>query len=167
MYEDLVVKKSTLPNAGKGLFITRDVKKGERICEYLGEVITEKELDERAENDIYGYAFYISKKKCIDAYYVPEALARFANDAKGLTRVKGITNNCSYEVWKNRGWIVAEKNIKAGSELLVSYGNEYWKDIKYNIKLEEERKAAKKAAKKAGEKSKVSKKTSKKSSAKK
>jgi SET domain-containing protein len=139
MYEDLQVKKSTLPNAGKGLFTKRDIKKGERIVEYLGEIITEAELDRRAENDIYGYAFYISKKKCIDAYYVPEALARFANDARGLTRVKGITNNCSYQIWKNRGWIVAEKNIKAGSELFVSYGAEYWKDIKYNIKLEEER----------------------------
>jgi SET domain-containing protein len=169
MYEDLVVKKSTIPGAGKGLFITRDVKKGERIVEYLGEIITEAELDRRAEKDIYGYAFYISKKKCIDAYYVPDAIARFANDAKGITRVPGLNNNCSYEVWKNRGWIKAEKNIKAGSELLVSYGAEYWKDIKYNIKLEEERQAEKKAAKKSkpttkktGSTKKTSKKTSKK-----
>lgn len=144
MYEDLIVKKSTIPNAGKGLFTKRDVKKGERIVEYLGEVITEAELDRRAENDIYGYAFYISKRKCIDAYYTPEALARYANDARGLNRIKGISNNCSYEIWKNRGWIRAEKNIKAGDELFVSYGNEYWKDIKYNIRLDEERAAAKK-----------------------
>jgi uncharacterized protein len=148
MYEDLVVKKSTLPKAGKGLFIKRDVKKGERILEYLGEIITEAELDRRAENDIYGYAFYISKKKCIDAYYTPEALARFANDAKGLVRIKGINNNCCYEVWKNRGWIKAERNIKAGEEIFVSYGAEYWKDIRYNIKLEAEKKKKAKKAKK-------------------
>lgn len=144
MYEDLAVKKSTLPGAGKGLFTKRDIKKGERFVEYLGEVITEAELDRRAENDIYGYAFFISKKKCIDAYYQPEALARYANDAKGIVRIKGIKNNCCYTIWKQRGWIQAERNIKAGEEIFVSYGAEYWKDIRYNIKLDKEKKALKK-----------------------
>lgn len=150
MSDFLEVKKSTIPGAGKGLFTKRDIKKGERIVEYLGEVITEAELDKRAEKDIYGYAFYINKKRCIDAYYTPEAIARYANDAKGLTRIKGVNNNACYDIWKNRGWIKAEKNIKAGSEIFVSYGADYWKDIKYNIKLDEERaaEAKKKKAKK-------------------
>ncbi|MBN8696298.1 MAG: SET domain-containing protein [Bacteroidetes bacterium] len=149
MSKDLVVKKSTLPGAGKGLFTKRDIKKGERIIEYLGEIITEKELDKRAEKDIYGYAMFISKKKCIDAYFTPNELARYANDAKGLSKVKGLNNNASYEVWRNRGWIKAEKDIPAGSEIFVSYGAEYWKDIRYNIKLDKEReKEAKKAAEK-------------------
>jgi len=152
MYEDLLVKKSTLPNAGKGLFVKRDVKKGERIVEYIGEIITEKELDARAEKDIYGYAFFINKKKCIDAYYTPDELARYANDAKGLTRIKGVTNNAEYEIWKQRGWIRATKDIKAGSEIFVSYGAEYWKDMRYNIKLDAERAAEKKAAKKVKKK---------------
>lgn len=143
MYEDLVVKKSQIPNSGKGLYTKRDIKKGERIVEYLGEIITEKELEERAEKDIYGYAFYISKKKCIDAYYVPDALARYANDAKGLAKIKGLKNNCCYDIWKNRGWIKAEKNIAAGEEIFVDYGREYWQDIRYNIKLEEKKKRKK------------------------
>ena len=147
MEQDFIVKKSQIPGAGKGLYTKRDFKKGDRLIEYTGEIITEKELDARAEKDIFGYAFYISKNKCIDAYYMPEVLARYANDAKGLTRVEGLKNNCCYEVWKNRGWIKAEKNIKAGDEILVSYGTEYWKDIKYNIKLDEEKKARKKAKK--------------------
>ena len=144
MCSDLLVKKSTIPGSGKGLFTKRDIKKGERIIEYLGEIVTEVELDRRAENDIYGYAFYISKRKCIDAYYTPDELARYANDAKGLTKIKGITNNCCYVVYKNSGWIKAEKNIKAGAELFVSYGAEYWRDIRDNIKLDLERQAEKK-----------------------
>ncbi len=144
MYKDLVVKKSTLPGTGKGLFTKREIKKGERIVEYLGEIITEAELDRRAEKDIYGYAFYISKKKCIDAYFTPKELARYANDAKGLTKVKGINNNCCYVVYKNSGWIKAEKNIKANSELFVAYGAEYWRDIRDNIKLDKENAALKK-----------------------
>jgi uncharacterized protein len=149
MYEDFIVKKSQIPGSGKGLYTKRNIKKGERFIEYLGEVITEKELDKRAEKDIYGYAFFVSKKKCIDAFYTSEALARFANDAKGLTRVEGLKNNSCYEIWKNRGWIKAERNIKAGEEIFVSYGTEYWRDIKYNIKLDEEKK---KTAKKSSTK---------------
>jgi len=149
MYEDLIVKKSTIPGAGKGLFIKRDVKKGERIVEYLGEIINWKECDIRAERDEGGYVFYISRKKCIDAFHTLEALARFANDANGLVKIPGIKNNCQYEIYKNSGWITATKNIKAGSEILVRYGAEYWRDIRYNIKLENDKqKAAKKDSKK-------------------
>jgi SET domain-containing protein len=148
MSKDLVVKKSSLPDAGKGLFTKRDIKKGERFIEYLGEVVTEAELDRRAEKDIFGYAFYISKKKCIDAFYTPNELARYANDARGLNKIKGVNNNACYVVYRNSGWIKAEKNIKAGEEIFVSYGAEYWRDIRYNIKLDKERAALKKKAKK-------------------
>ncbi len=140
MEKDFEVKKSTIPGAGMGMFTKRDIKKGERIIEYTGEIVTEAELDRRAEKDIYGYAFYISKRKCIDAFYMPEVIARYANDAKGLTRVEGLKNNCSYDIWKNRGWIKADRNIKAGEEIFVSYGAEYWRDIRYNIKLDAEKK---------------------------
>ena len=144
MNNDFEVKRSKIPKAGKGLFTKRDIKKGERVIEYLGEIITDKECERRAEKDQFGYVFYISKQKCIDAHHTPEFLARYANDAKGFTKVKGINNNACYEVSKNRGWVIAEKNIKAGSEILVSYGAEYWRDIRYNIKLDEERKQEKK-----------------------
>ena len=149
MTKDLIVKKSSLPKAGKGLFTKRDIKKGERIIEYLGEIVTEKELDRRAENDIYGYAFFISKNRCIDAYYTPEATARYANDAEGLSKKKGHPNNAFYEVWKRRGWITAERDIKAGSEIFVSYGKEYWKDIRYNIELDKEKKKSRRKPKKS------------------
>ena len=144
MHPDFIIKKSTIPGAGKGLFTKKDIKKGERIVEYLGEIVTEAELDRRAENDIYGYAFYISKKKCVDAYYTPKEIARYANDAKGLTKIKGITNNCCYVVYKNSGWIKAEKNIPKGAEILVAYGAEYWKEIRENLGLDKKKKTSKK-----------------------
>jgi SET domain-containing protein len=149
MTKDLIVKRSTLPQSGKGLFTKRDIKKGERFVEYLGEIVTEKELDRRAEKDIYGYAFYISKNRCIDAFYTPNELARYANDAQGISKIKGLKNNCSYVVYKNSGWIEAQKNIKAGEEIFVSYGKEYWKDIRYNIQLDKEKEELKKRLKKA------------------
>jgi SET domain-containing protein len=148
MTEKFEVKKSTIPGAGKGLFSLCDIKKGERVIEYLGEIISDAECDRRAEKDEYGYIFYISKNKCVDAFHQPDVLARYANDAKGLTKIKGINNNCCYEVWKKSGWITAEKNIKAGDEILVSYGAEYWRDIRYNIRLAEKAKIEKAKAKK-------------------
>jgi SET domain-containing protein len=147
MYENLEVKKSTIPGSGKGLFTKRDIKKGERFLEYLGEIIDWNECDVRAERDEGGYVFFVSKNKCIDAFNTTEALARYANDAKGLTKVKGITNNCNYEIYKRRGWITAIKDIKAGSEILVGYGAEYWRDIRYNIRFEARQKKAKTKAK--------------------
>lgn len=136
----LYIKKSTLPGAGKGLFTDKPIKKGTRIVEYTGDIITYKEYEERVQKNRYGYLFYINKNRCIDAYNHKDALARYANDAKGLSRKKGISNNSKYEVIGNRCFIVAYRDIPAGGEILVGYGAEYWRDIRYNLKLEKKKK---------------------------
>ena len=130
----LIVKKSQLPNAGKGLFTTKPIKKGEQVIEYLGEIIEWKEYLKRVLEDKDGYLFFINKQKCIDAYNTPQHLARFANDASGITRVTGLRNNCEYEIIKNRCYIVAKRNIQPNEEIFVSYTKEYWDCIRYNIK---------------------------------
>jgi SET domain-containing protein len=147
MNKDVLVKRSSLPGAGKGLFAKRDFKKGERIIEYGGEIITESELNKRAENNVYGYSFYINSRRVIDAFYTPNELARYANDAKGLFRKEGLKNNCSYVIYNHRCWIQAERPIKAGEELFVSYGASYWRDIRYNLSLEKGKSSRRKKAK--------------------
>jgi SET domain-containing protein len=64
-----------------------------------------------------------------------KALARYANDAKGITKVKGLTNNSRYVKDNGRVFIVAIKDIEADSEILVGYKKEYWDTIIYNKKL--------------------------------
>ncbi len=130
----LIVKTSQLPNAGKGLFTTTPIKKGEQVIEYEGEIIDWPEYEKRVLEDKDGYLFFINKKRCIDAFATPQHKARYANDAAGLSRVKGIKNNCKYEVKKNKCFIVAEKNINANEEIFVTYTKEYWDCIRYNIK---------------------------------
>lgn len=130
----LIVKKSQLPNAGKGLYTTKPIKKGEQVIEYVGEIIDWKEYEKRVLEDKDGYLFYMNKKRCIDAYATPQHKARYANDALGLSRIKGLKNNCKYEVINNRCFIIAEKDIMANEEILVSYTKEYWDCIRYNIK---------------------------------
>lgn len=141
--EHLEVKASCIPNSGKGLFTKRAIKKGEFIVEYKGEIVSWKECIKRAENDQYGYMFFINNKRCIDAYLTPEAIARYANDAKGISRIKGKTNNAVYAIHNNKAWIQATKNIKAGEEIFVSYGSGYWRDIKHNIKIDQQQDSCK------------------------
>ena len=126
----LIVKRSTLIGAGKGLFTNKDIPKGKKIVEYKGKVTTWKEVDDK--QGLNGYIYYVNRNHVIDASATKDALARYANDAKGMMRTDGIKNNCTYHIEGLRVYIVAMRNIPAGSELFVGYGKEYWDIIKEN-----------------------------------
>lgn len=134
--KSLVVKKSTLPGAGKGLFTKVAIAKGSPIVEYKGQIVTWKEVEKMAD-DRNGYVFYFNSKYCIDAWKTKKSLAHFANDAMGITRVPNVRNNADYVTKKKRCYIEASKNIPAGSEILVAYGADYWRAIRYNVRLEQ------------------------------
>ena len=130
----LVVKKSTIPGAGKGLFTKVFIPKDTRIVEYKGRITTWKEVK---DDDTNGYLYTINSKHVIDAKKTLSALARYANDAKGMTRVKGINNNCVYANDGLKAYIESVKDIPAGSEILVDYTKEYWDVMKKNIRERE------------------------------
>ena len=90
----VVVKKSILPGAGKGLFAKELIPRGTRIVEYKGKITTWKEVDDNDGNN--GYIYYVKRNHVIDASRHTSALARYANDARGLQRVKGVSNNAEY-----------------------------------------------------------------------
>jgi hypothetical protein len=73
----------------------------------------------------------------IDALPYKKALARYANDARGISRIKGITNNSDYVEDGLRVYIESKKDIPANSEILVGYGKEYWDVIRENKKLKD------------------------------
>lgn len=134
----LYTKKSLLPNAGKGLFTDADIKKDSEIIEYLGEIVPWSVCEARANKGDDGYAFWISKNHAIDAFNTPQHIARYANDAKGFNRVEGLRNNSQYIVKRKNGerrvFIVASRGIKAGSEILVDYGTDYWQHLTHQPK---------------------------------
>lgn len=133
----LVIKKSTLPGAGKGLFTKKFIPKGTRIIEYKGRVTTWKAVEHDHDN---AYLFTVHPGHVIDAKRSYKSLARYANDARGFTRVKGITNNCLYYRDENdRVFLESKQDIPAGSEIFVSYGNDYWKVMRENRRIEQER----------------------------
>ena len=133
--KQLVVKRSGIPNSGKGLFTKKPISKGTRIVEYKGKVTTWKDVD--IDEGRNGYIYYINRNRVIDAMSYSKALGRYANDAKGLTRVKGTNNNSQYVVDDGKVYIEAVKDIPAGGEILVDYGKEYWDVIKHNLKIDE------------------------------
>jgi hypothetical protein len=136
--KQLYVKKSTLPNAGKGLFTKKFIPKGTRIVEYKGKTRTWKEV--QADEDESPYIYYVKRNFVIDALNDKKALARYANDARGLERVKNISNNAEYVEEGTRVFIEAAKDIPAGEEIFVGYGPEYWQVIRHNIRIDEREK---------------------------
>jgi SET domain-containing protein len=142
----LEIKKSVLPGAGKGLFAKELIPKGSRIVEYKGKVTTWKDVDDNDGANVYIY--YVKRHHVIDASRHTGVLARYANDARGLQRIKGITNNAEYVEVGLRVFIESSKDIPAGSEILVEYGKEYWDVIRHNIKVEEQRQKLRKRKRK-------------------
>ena len=126
--KNLVVKKSGLPDAGKGLFTRINIAKGTRIVEYKGRI--QRWQDVKDQDGINGYLMYINRNVVINALPAIDTLGRYANDAHGLVRKEGLRNNSEYVSEGKRCFIEATRNIKAGEEILVNYGREYWALIK-------------------------------------
>lgn len=133
----VVVKSSGLPGAGKGLFAKHFIPKGTRIVEYKGRITTWGEVDGMDGHN--GFIYYVKRNHVIDASRHPKALARFANDARGIARMKGLSNNADYVEEGLRVYIESKKNIPAGEEILVDYGKEYWEVIRHNLRVDRQR----------------------------
>jgi SET domain-containing protein len=120
----LYLKKSNLPGAGKGLFTRVDIPKGTRIVEYKGRLQPWKEVKD--EDGYNHYLFKLNSRRAVNALPYKKALGRYANDARGFVRIKGLRNNADYETKGNRVYIDARRNIKRGEEILVEYGGNFW-----------------------------------------
>jgi SET domain-containing protein len=131
--KQLYVRRSTIPDSGKGLFTRKFIPKGTRIVEYKGRISAWKDVkDEDGKN---GYIFYVTRNHVINALPTKKALARYANDARGLTRIKGLLNNSDYVTDGLKAYIESKKDIPAGAEIFVDYGTGYWKVIRENTKI--------------------------------
>lgn len=132
----LIIKRSKLPGAGKGLYTTRAIRKESRIIEYRGEIIGYKEYRRRARRQEDHYLFYLRRELCIDALHTPQYKARYANDAAGITRLKGVRNNSDYVIYGDKCFIVASRDIKAGEEIFVNYTKPYWDCMRKRAKIQ-------------------------------
>ena len=117
----LLMKKKQYPeglsvrraSAGLGLFATRPFKKGERIIEYVGRIISEKE----AYTSRSKYLFEVNKRKTIDGA-TRKNIARYINHS--------CRPNCEPEIEKGRVFIDTIRPVKVGEEFTYDYGKEYF-----------------------------------------
>ena len=110
----LVVRRSKVH--GNGCFARRDIPKGTRIIEYLGERISHKEADKRYEgadvNDNHTFLFIADRKTVIDA-------TRKGNEARWINH--HCDGNCESDTKKGRVFVDARRNIRKGDELGYDY----------------------------------------------
>jgi len=111
IHPNAIIKTSTINNGGRGVFATRDYKKGE-IIEICPCVKTESdELNGRFRDYIFGLNETMS--------VVALGYCAIYNHSD--------TPNSSYEVINEYKMnITALQDIKAGEEIFVSYGDKYW-----------------------------------------
>lgn len=99
--------------AGLGLFAGEDIKKGEIIIEYIGNILTKEEADKKTSSQ---YLFEVSRNKTIDG--TPRwNIARYANHS--------CDGNAESDVTKGRVFVKAIRNIKEGDEIVYDYGEEF------------------------------------------
>jgi len=102
---------------GKGVFALKDIPKGETIIEYVGEIISAQEAEDRHPHDPkdpnHTFYFQVDDDRVIDALHGGNS-ARWINHC--------CTPNCRPEVDEGRVFIKAKKNITAGEELNYDYG---------------------------------------------
>jgi len=126
----LKIKKSTIRNAGKGLFAYVKnqnnhyivFREGDVICNYKGDVININELERRYHDKTGPYAFQWGYNK--DNYYIDAANERYYS---ALINHSEDPNVKFEDDLSQRGLIevIALKDIKNNEELLSNYGNEY------------------------------------------
>jgi hypothetical protein len=128
----LIVKQSTIPNAGCGLFAKRDFKRDELIGYFKGNIISMTKANKiDATGDIRRFYFVdLENGKILDVYDSP-SLAKYANDAEGITRIDGLANNAVIGLCNNgkMAYIKAQKLIPEGAEIFLEYGKEYWETL--------------------------------------
>lgn len=102
---------------GKGVFALVDIPRGERIIEYVGEVISWDEAQRRHPHDPkdpnHTFYFHVDEDHVIDALYGGNA-SRWINHSCGP--------NCEADEEDGRIFIKSRRKIKAGEELNYDYG---------------------------------------------
>ena len=114
---------------GTGVFALKDLKKGQKIIEYIGKKVTKSEGDKISENRIKKYLH----SKTTGSVYIFELNSRYDIDGSPLFNKARYINhscnpNCEVDIIRGKIWIMSIKKISEGEELSYDYGYEFDKD---------------------------------------
>ena len=115
------IGKSVIDN--KGLYASKDIKKGTKIINYVGKIITKKETDTnpKFDNEKAIYLYNLNSKYDLDGDFKYNT-ARLINHS--------CDPNCEVDGEGLKLWISAIKDIKKGDELTYDYGFSFDKDYR-------------------------------------
>ncbi|MBS3092383.1 SET domain-containing protein-lysine N-methyltransferase [Candidatus Pacearchaeota archaeon] len=118
---------------GKGVYTAKDIAKGTKVIEYVGEKISKEEGSKREkiqeeiskQNNLKGavYIFELNDKYDIDGNFEYNT-ARLINHS--------CDPNCEIEIIQDRIWIIAIKDIKTDEEITFNYSFDFDEDYKYH-----------------------------------
>ena len=110
----IVMRRSKIQ--GRGVFARKDIPKGTRLIEYVGERINNAEADRRYEDELMGrhhtFLFILNSRTVIDAA-VDGNISRFINHS--------CDPNCVAWIEGQHIWIDALRDIRKGEELAYDY----------------------------------------------
>ncbi len=112
-HQRFVVKRT---NTGLGLFATESIPKGKRLVEYTGRILANEIVDKLRGK----YFFGINSKWSLDGS-ARSNLARYCNHS--------CKPNAEAFISSKRVWFWSKKNIKAGQEITINYGKEYFDEF--------------------------------------
>jgi|TARA_B100001540_G_scaffold314475_1_gene339508 SET domain-containing protein len=117
------IKKTNIDRKGLGLYAAKNIKKGTKIINYIGKIITKKqtEISKKYDNTKPIYLFNLNNRYDLDGDYSFNT-ARLINHS--------CSNNCEYDGKGLKLWVTAIRDIKKGEELTCDYGFGYDEDYK-------------------------------------
>lgn len=110
--KNYVVKRAV---TGLGLFAVDSIPAHKRIIEYVGKLISNEEVEKRSGK----YFFGVNTKWSIDGS-ARSNKARYINHS--------CKPNSEAFISGHRIWVWSKRNIKAGEEITINYGKEYFED---------------------------------------
>ena len=117
----LVLRRSRIH--GRGVYARQDIKKGTRLIQYTGEVISNAEADRRYDDESmsnhHTFLFILNSRWCVDA-------ARGGNISRFINHK--CDPNCVAWIEGREIWIDALKDIKKGEELGYEYEYDFLPD---------------------------------------
>ena len=117
------IKKTNIDRKGLGLYAAKNIKKGTKIIDYVGKIITKKQTEqsEKYDNAKPIYLFNLNNRYDLDGDYSFNT-ARLINHS--------CDPNCEVFGAGLKIWVYAMKNIKKGDELSYDYGFSFDQDFK-------------------------------------
>jgi hypothetical protein len=121
----LDVDTSTIPGAGRGLFSLISRPAGSRLVEYFGEVLDAAENNRRYPKDTLGvYCLEVFSDCFIDsALFRGVGAMANAPPSGGRANVRFVASTAT-----KSARLEVVRHIRAGDEIFVPYGRNYWKD---------------------------------------